>query len=230
MSIMTFPMLSLYKEKKSRTYYYWYLWWMGAFCAFSGGEKISPLSTNLFHLCQCQFLEFPICLKTAAACMSSCTSTNDSSSQHCHQIEYQGNHVNKQRNRSQLFGNPWYFLNMEQTVWWLFSGYFGQLCLVQIVIMWGDCPKIWFLHNFWQSTRLNCMIDDLFLLVWCLPEMCPEYKERCSFCLNSISFSLKQSETRIGSAVSAILSEDFENQIDQKISRNFHCSCMARKM
>ena len=107
MSIMTFPMLSLYKEKNSRTYYYWYLWWMGAFCAFSGSEKISPLSTNLFHLCQCQFLEFPICLKTAAACMSSCTSTNDSSSQHCHQIENQGNHVNKQRYRSQLFSNPW---------------------------------------------------------------------------------------------------------------------------
>ena len=106
-SIMTFPMLSLYKEKNSRTYYYWYLWWMGAFCAFSGSEKISPLSTNLFHLCQCQFLEFPICLKTAAACMSSCTSTNDSSSQHCHQIENQGNHVNKQRYRSQLFSNPW---------------------------------------------------------------------------------------------------------------------------
>ena len=141
-----------------------------------------------------------------------------------------GKPCQQKRNRSQLFSNPWYFLNMEQTVWWVFSGYFGQWCLVQIVIMWGDCPKIWFLHNFWQSTRLNCMIGDLFLLVWCIPEMCPEYKERCSFCLNSISFSLKQSETRIGSAVSAILSEDFENQIDQKISRNFHCSCMARKM
>ena len=201
----------------------------GSILRFFGRRKDIPLSTNLFHLCQCQFLDFPICLKTAAACMSSCTSTNDSSSQHC-QIEYQGNHVNKQRNRSQLFSNPWYFLNMEQTVWWVFSGYFGQWCLVQIVIMWGDCPKIWFLHNFWQSTRLNCMIDDLFLLVWCLPEMCPEYKERCSFCLNSISFYLKQSETRIGSAVSAILSEDFENQIDQKISRNFHCSCRAKKM
>ena len=203
----------------------------GSILRFFGRRKDIPLINEFVSLVPMSIPRFSNLSEDSScyACMSSCTSTNDSSSQHC-QIEYQGNHVNKQRNRSELFSNPWYFLNMEQTVWWVFSGYFGQWCLVQIVIMWGDCPKIWFLHNFWQSTRLNCMIDDLFLLVWCLQEMCPEYKERCSFCLNSISFSLKQSETRIGSAVSAILSEDFENQIDQKISRNFHCSCRARKM
>ena len=148
---------------------------MGAFCAFSGGERIFPSTTNLFHLCECQFLEFPICLKTAAACMSSCTSTNDSSSQHCHQIEYQGNHVIKQGNRSHLCSNAWHFLNMKQTVWCVFSGSFGQWCLVQIVIMWGDWARILFLHNFWLSTRLNCMIDDLFLLLRCLPK----YEGKC---------------------------------------------------
>ena len=121
---------------------------MGAFCAFSGGERIFPSTSNLFHLWQCQFLDFPICLKTAAACMSSCTSTNDSSSQHCHQIEYQGNHVNKQRNRSHLCSNAWHFLNMEQTVWGVFSGSFGQWCLVQIVIMWGDWARIYFSITF----------------------------------------------------------------------------------
>ena len=94
------------------------------------GERIFPWTTNLFHLCQCQLLDFPICLKTAAACMSSCTSTNDSSSQHCHQIEYQGNHVNKQRNRSHLCSNAWHFLNMKQTVWCVFSGSFGPRLLV----------------------------------------------------------------------------------------------------